>query len=1306
MIEIEKQLEYIRNQLSWIKSKIELDNQLGLYDINKLGENIFMHILNDVYDWNLKNANLIEENFPAIDLVDDTHKIVIQVTSTTTPAKLRTTIEKFKKLEQYSDYKLKMFYIKNKPSLKKTKEEFEQKGVSSEDLLGIDDIINIIQEEPQKCQSLYKTIKQRFDVISFKFNIEFYFEQFEPHLQNITDDKFQRYKEDFKRFIECENKVLEIHSVGGNGKSHLLRYFALTETEYIPLIFTKQINIEEDLKKLDKTKKYLFIVDDIDRFLEQPLLLNLLSYTISNHNIKLILSYRTPSKNAIETIYRKFTHIKRQEIKITWSEDEIKSLILTLIPSMDEHKVLKLSYTFNHNPYLITQAISGDMESIKDFSQKILDDTIRALDDFRLSEKEIKDLLFELSLITPISKNMINKQYKSIINRLVDSGILRELASKYRFNPDMIGDLYLANYIDENKDNFQEIVEQNLSKFSDTVFTNLSYALVYNKSDSLKSFIKRTIQRWIDNGEYKNEYLALINKIVYFAPMESFIYLQKATKNLIPKETNNLPKSDIEELLVTAVQIDKDIYNSDNDAINLKSIEPIVSKLIYALKNNIDTEGLEIKHIVEYLSSDIVLNLPKPYYDNQTLESIFKQIVSPLNTQNFDVILEALTIIENWIEEEYNESKIDILINTIKILLKATFSNTSFDDFTVSFNEHIFNLSNPSIKSLKGKAKDILIEILKSNNKGIIEKALSLIIQIGNGMVSGELSEHENLFYSDMRKEVLTQCKLILETKEDFSLYSQIEDISTWILEHTFEDKEALELLKQIKFTDEYLLYRFVLGKDILCITYDNYHNEYIANKDNYKVFGGNNQFKKRKIFETKDDKYEKISRVVENEKQIIENIKTNYIKEIHYIELLNKLELKEWNSSQNLKDVLNSWIESDVFLNMAQNHLEKINDEGIRNLIKDVLLNKGFKKIDIDNITRDTSNDDLKVYIDVVFTNFDESKLKILEKIVEVVADKKPDDIRMFISIISQRLYFIIADDNSLYHKFEHIILKFLQWQLQDKFDVESYLTHHILYGIAKNNDLKINNEIIEVLKEIINDNEIKINEFELRSIYTILDYGLSECIDILYSKVTSLKENGNPKYIFIHDFDINNISEVRLLKSLVKSYEDFKILIDKVWNLYARPVSFIGADGNTYEDYVNLDYFFKHIVSTVYIDRFFSELYDKKEVDKIKLFYKIVPVSFENIDIIVNNLNLLDGIVSENELLNYLQGVGKMKMYSGSHMQNSPELLKEEKLFEDIKNRIDSLSLQLKLKDILKSIEIEKREEIERDISRLLDK
>lgn len=92
MNEYLRNFEYIKEQLIYIKTKVDIDNKLNLYDINKLSENIFNDILNDVYDFKLKNANqVLQSNYPAIDLVDEKNKIVFQVTSTTTSKRFEKT---------------------------------------------------------------------------------------------------------------------------------------------------------------------------------------------------------------------------------------------------------------------------------------------------------------------------------------------------------------------------------------------------------------------------------------------------------------------------------------------------------------------------------------------------------------------------------------------------------------------------------------------------------------------------------------------------------------------------------------------------------------------------------------------------------------------------------------------------------------------------------------------------------------------------------------------------------------------------------------------------------------------------------------------------------------------------------------------------------------------------------------------------------------------------------------------------------------------------------------------------------------
>lgn len=154
--------EYIKKKLIDLRSKIEIDNEIGHFDINKIVEDIYLPLLNDVYGWSLKNANLLKENFPAIDLIDDENKILIQVTSQTDTSKVRGTIDKFKKLKEYSSgYKLKMFYIKNIPNFQKNSlDEFEKDGLEKKDLLGIKDVLLMVQSDLDICEKVYETLKK------------------------------------------------------------------------------------------------------------------------------------------------------------------------------------------------------------------------------------------------------------------------------------------------------------------------------------------------------------------------------------------------------------------------------------------------------------------------------------------------------------------------------------------------------------------------------------------------------------------------------------------------------------------------------------------------------------------------------------------------------------------------------------------------------------------------------------------------------------------------------------------------------------------------------------------------------------------------------------------------------------------------------------------------------------------------------------------------------------------------------------------------------------------------------------------
>ena len=79
-------------------------NAVNLYDINIVAEDFFPGLLNLIYGYELKNANYLEKNAPAIDLVDPKNRIAVQVTSDNSSTKIKHTIEEFNKNKAYQSY--------------------------------------------------------------------------------------------------------------------------------------------------------------------------------------------------------------------------------------------------------------------------------------------------------------------------------------------------------------------------------------------------------------------------------------------------------------------------------------------------------------------------------------------------------------------------------------------------------------------------------------------------------------------------------------------------------------------------------------------------------------------------------------------------------------------------------------------------------------------------------------------------------------------------------------------------------------------------------------------------------------------------------------------------------------------------------------------------------------------------------------------------------------------------------------------------------------------------------------------------
>ncbi len=74
------------------QKEIEEKNARQLFDINKQWEKIALSVLNVAYDWDLEDMNLIRPNYPGIDLGDCGRHIGVQVSTDSTPAKIKQTL--------------------------------------------------------------------------------------------------------------------------------------------------------------------------------------------------------------------------------------------------------------------------------------------------------------------------------------------------------------------------------------------------------------------------------------------------------------------------------------------------------------------------------------------------------------------------------------------------------------------------------------------------------------------------------------------------------------------------------------------------------------------------------------------------------------------------------------------------------------------------------------------------------------------------------------------------------------------------------------------------------------------------------------------------------------------------------------------------------------------------------------------------------------------------------------------------------------------------------------------------------------
>lgn len=136
---------YIDEKMVALVTRINNRGQVNLLELNIHSENFFSDFLNVFYDYNLQNANAISQNIAAIDLVDNKHKVIIQVSSNATKSKVEGTLKK-ELIKQYSDYQFKFMALVNDVGTLKEKSFNNPHSITFDPIKDILDIKTLMKE--------------------------------------------------------------------------------------------------------------------------------------------------------------------------------------------------------------------------------------------------------------------------------------------------------------------------------------------------------------------------------------------------------------------------------------------------------------------------------------------------------------------------------------------------------------------------------------------------------------------------------------------------------------------------------------------------------------------------------------------------------------------------------------------------------------------------------------------------------------------------------------------------------------------------------------------------------------------------------------------------------------------------------------------------------------------------------------------------------------------------------------------------------------------------------------------------------
>ena len=756
-----------------------------------------------------------------------------------------------------------------------------------------------------------------------------------------------------------------------------------------------------------------------------------------------------------------------------------------------------------------------------------------ALDE-KYDQDFVTQLMAEIAFIVPfyLSDNnvfsILSKYFKleidvikDIVKKFIKFGILRYVGNSIRFNPDVVGDIYFADYCSKiyDDDRFEEMISRWYPYESENIFSNIEFSSMYYKSEVIERLLGNIVHIWIFNinesSIYKKQFnLKLASNMVSIIPH----HIVNLVAAYLDNNKRNLASYDSSQELLFFRSLTSDDFG------------PIIIKLLHISQ----VRKSVINLIFEMLSSCI-----EGTYHTYKPEELIKYSVSPL-IHNYEDIMTILDILDEP-KSKNQERWLSFVTSAVGEILSGAHDHTETYGDRISIGRKYLN-KNDEILAIREKGIDLVIGLLESDEIDQIIAGINIVRSIG--ITYGDLSAEAKIPLGSVilaeREKLVSVLSSIARTTSEYVIISKIENLFLeWWLKNVRGTSEVEHHLVQIKRSAEYLIFKYYVSSDYAVEDFSVLQRE-IPAEDQWGWFVRNFMNRRRD--------WSKI-----NLDPLINHLINKYTDEHQTVNYLNELyrQISYQNENRLTPPIIENWItkEIELFSSIrANNDLWKEVPVTFKEKIDYVICvdDSNFillKRTEILESLPCATIIEVQTYLNMLIGS-DIEKDKITEYLKELIINGSSD----VIEIVTRYL--------------TNFMIKFNDCDMQ--LDLISFVCdeNKMHYNIIRNIYIMIVNlerREIQVTKnsfDIFKNNMV--NYLKLYpnidwSAQTILDYvitDISEIIDFLISRLSKPLEESNVR--IIGGYQAIPFEGLDFLKNKILFYEDFELLFDAIFDFH----------------------------------------------------------------------------------------------------------------------------------------------------------